>query len=59
MMHRLPLDSAPVKLPGLLLDKVELLELAMDDGCSVQTQPAVQDGGIGTAKVIIGPEVTI
>src|SRR5215467_11356289 len=59
MMHRLQLHEAPVTLPGLLLDKVELLELAIDDGCSVQTQPAVQDGGIGAAKVIIGPEVTI
>src|SRR4030095_3531562 len=59
ILHRLQLDSASVKLSGLLLDKVELLELAIDDGCSVQTQPAVQDGGIGAAKIIIGPEVTI
>src|SRR5262249_41587636 len=59
IIHRLQLDYAPVKLPGLLLDKVELLELAIDNGCSVQTQPAVQDGGIGAAKVILCLELTI
>ena len=32
-------------------DEVELLELAVDYGIRVEAQPAVEDGGVGSAEV--------
>ena len=41
------------------LDKVEWLEVAVDDGGGLQPQPGLQNGGIRRAEVVIEMEITL
>ena len=46
-------------LTQLLLDKVERLELTVDDGRSIQAHPLVYEGGVGAPEVVVGAQVAI
>ena len=42
---------------SLVPDQVELLELAVDDRSRLDTQPLVQNGGVGATEVVVELEV--